>query len=124
MNKTIEITLRALGVNNSYKGFHFLIYGLRLAMTDPAILTYVCKGLYIEIAIRYHTTTTCVERNIRTVKEIIWTRGNSRLLTKIFGDLYGDSLPSNSVFIDMLAYYIKNNLLEEEQCVRYPGTRL
>lgn len=104
---SIEKTLRLLGLNNSYKGYNFLIYGIKLVIENPKLLTYICKGLYAEIAIYNNTTINCVERNIRTVKEVIWSSASQEILSDIFGDLYHQGIPSNAVFIDMLAYYIK-----------------
>lgn len=107
INKCIEETIRLLGLNNSYKGYNYLIYAIELTIDNPAILTYICKGLYLEIALYYNTTITCAERNLRTAKEVIWMKGNKELLKYIFGDTYSDTIPSNAVFIDLLAYYIK-----------------
>ncbi len=108
-DEATEMTLRLLGLNNSYKGFDFLRYGIPLVMQNPDILTYICKGLYTEIAIYHNTTVNCVERNIRTAKEVIWLNGNKTLLKDIFGKIYRYEIPCNAVFIDMLAYYIKNS---------------
>lgn len=113
IDEIIETTLRLLGLNNSYKGFNFLIYGIKLAMKHPSILTYICKGLYLEVAIHYGTSVNCVERNIRTAKEAIWHNGNKALLIKIFGKTYKYTPPSNAQFIDILAYYIKNQVAEQ-----------
>lgn len=110
IDEIIETTLRLLGLNNSYKGFSYLIYGINLAMKNPGILTYICKGLYLEIALHYETSVNCVERNIRTAKEAIWQNGNKTLLIQIFGKSYQYAPPSNAQFIDILAYYIKNQM--------------
>jgi len=108
VDKCIENTIRLLGLNSSYKGYNFLIYAIKLTIQKPEILTYICKGLYLEISIHYNTTITCAERNIRTAKEVIWINGNKKLLKKIFGNYYCYAIPSNAVFIDLLAYYIKD----------------
>lgn len=108
IDKCIETTIRLLGLNNSYKEYNFLIYAVKLTIENPEILTYICKGLYFEIAIHYNTTITCAERNIRTAKEVIWMNGNKKLLQYIFGNSYEYSIPSNAVFIDLLAYYVKS----------------
>ncbi len=107
-DEIIEVTLRKLGLTKSYKGFNYLLHAITLVLEDPDILTYICKGLYIEIAIRHGTTITCVERNIRTAKEVIWSSSNTGLLKSIFGDKYDSKVPNNAIFIDMLAYYIKS----------------
>lgn len=111
-NKFIETTLRILGLNKSYKGFNYLICAVNLVLEDSDILTYICKGLYVEIALQYDTSVASVERNIRTARKVIWNNGDKNTLNSIFGSMYHQSMPSNAVFIDKLAYYIKT--LSEE----------
>lgn len=96
--------LRRLGVNNSYKGFRYTAYGVSRAVHDPELLTYISKGLYIEIACRFHTTARCVERDIRTIVKIIWLHGNRKLLNKVFGTEL-EQKPRNRDFIDAVARY-------------------
>ena len=108
--KEIQTLLRKLNVNRTYKGFNYIIYGTQIVIEDPTLLTYICKGLYVEIAMHFNTTITCAERNIRTVKEIIWNRTDKELLYEIFNTFY---CPTNAEFIDSLAMYIKNEFNNE-----------
>lgn len=112
-SETIETTLRLLGLNNTYVGFFYLIYGIDVALKNPEVLTHVCKGLYIEIASRFHTSLHCAERNIRTARKAVFKSGNEELLFDIFGHVNKSDLPSNASFIDTLTYYIKHNLINE-----------
>lgn len=97
--------LRRLGVNNSYKGFRYTAYGIDRVIHDPDLLTYISKGLYVEVAGRYLTTVNCVERDIRTVVETIWEHGDRKLLNEIFGyDL--EKKPRNGAFLDAVAHYV------------------
>lgn len=59
--------LRRLGVNNSYVGFRYTVYGVIRAIANPELLIYISKGLYVEISAEYRTSIGCVERNIRTI---------------------------------------------------------
>ncbi len=106
-DKIIESTLRMLGLNKSYKGFNYLIYAINLVLQDSDILTYICKGLYVEIAVHYDTTVASVERNIRTAKNVVWINGDKNMLKSVFGSKYSLNIPNNAIFIDKLAYYIK-----------------
>lgn len=108
-----ERTLRLLGLNRSYKGFAFLKYGMKLVLEDPDILTYICKGFYVEVAAHFNTSVNCAERNIRTVKELAWQNGNEDVLRDIFGCLYGCEMPTNASFIDTLSCYVKNVMQNE-----------
>lgn len=109
-DKLIEKTLRRLGLNRSYKGFNYLICAINLVLVDSNSLNYICKGLYIEVALQYNTTVANVERNIRTAKKVIWFRCNKNILKDVFGDRYSLYMPNNANFIDMLADYIKSLL--------------
>lgn len=110
----IETTLRVMGLNKSYKGFNCLICAIILVMENPDILTYICKGLYVEIAIQCGTTVASVERNIRTAKEVIWRNCNENILRSIFKDQYNSKIPNNANFIDMLTDFIKLIINEEQ----------
>ena len=48
--------LRRLGVNNSYVGFGYTIHGIISTIHDPHLLTYISRGLYVEIAAHYQTS--------------------------------------------------------------------
>lgn len=96
--------LRSLGVNNSYKGFRYISYGGCLIIHNPELLNYISKGLYVEIAYRFHTTVGCVERNICTVVNTIWEHGNRKLMNEICG-FELEQRPRNGAFIDAVAHY-------------------
>ncbi|MBO4998860.1 MAG: sporulation initiation factor Spo0A C-terminal domain-containing protein [Lachnospira sp.] len=107
---TTRHTLRLLGINHSYKGYKYLILAIHLVYNDPDILTNICKGLYLEIACQFDTSASCVERNIRTIKNHLWECGDKAVLQKIFGDLYCCKVPTNATFIDALFYYIMETI--------------
>ncbi len=102
--------LRRLGVNSSYKGFWYTVFAVALALVNPMELTFVCKGLYLDIAVRFHTNPNCVERNIRTIKQIIWSYGDRQLLDDIFGSAPASKPLHNAAFIDLLSQYVKKQL--------------
>lgn len=97
--------LRNLGVNNAYKGFRYTVYGVCRVIQDPELLTYITKGIYVEIAIHHNTTVECVERDIRTIIKTIWEHGDKALLIMVFGKELNRK-PRNSAFIDALAHYV------------------
>lgn len=103
--------LRRLGVNNSYKGFRYTTYGTNLAIYDPDLLTYISKGLYVEIACRFLTSAGCVERDIRTVVKTIWENGDRALLNEVFGREL-EKKPHNGAFIDAVAHYVVEHYYE------------
>ena len=97
--------LRRLGVNNSYVGFRYTLYGVSCIVQDSSLLIYNSKGLYVEIAAHYQTSIGCVERNIRTIINTIWIHGNRELLNEIF-NFNLEQKPRNGAFIDALAHYV------------------
>ena len=115
-SKEIQKLLRNLGLNSSYKGFWQTVYAVNLAVEDPETLSCVCKGLYVDVASHFHTSIYCVERNIRTVKQIIWTFGNEDVIRQVFHCLPQNTAPSNTLFIDQLANYILDSA-EKDPCM-------
>lgn len=63
----IEYLIRALGIGATYRGYRYLNYGVKLCLRDEDYLLSVSKLLYPQIAKNYHTTSSSVERDIRTV---------------------------------------------------------
>lgn len=106
--------LRCLGVNNSYVGFRYTVYGIIRAIHEPELLIYISKGLYVEIAARYGTSTGCVERDIRTVINTVWLHGDRELLNRVFGFTV-DKRPRNGAFIDAMAQYVMNHYPEQNR---------
>lgn len=97
--------LRRLGVNNSYVGFRYTVYGVIRAIANPELLIYISKGLYVEISAEYRTSIGCVERNIRTIISTIWLHGDRTLLNQFFG-FELEQKPRNGAFIDALSHYV------------------
>lgn len=107
-NKNIEKLLRQLGATGNYKGFQYLLHGITLSIDNPGLLTYIYKGLYVDVAKDFRTTVGCVERDLRTIKRIMWQYGDKELLQIIFGSVAWNPKPvSNAEFIDGLVAYIK-----------------
>ncbi len=104
-----EKLLSLLGGNRSYKGFQLTALSIEKVIGNPEALTYLCKGLYMDLAARFHTSIYCVERNIRTIRLHIWKHGDRDLLREIFGPDLTARSPGNGVFIDRLSQYVKEH---------------
>lgn len=112
---TTKSVLHQLGIGKSYSGYDYILYAIELITHSESVLNSITKVLYIDIAKEYHTSQTCVERNIRKVIEVIWNHSeeNSSLITKIFGNKYLSHKPTNKEFLELLYEYIQlNNSLE------------
>ena len=73
--------------------------------------TLVTKDIYPEIAMKYDTTSSRVERAIRHAIEISWVRGDLKLMEDLFGHSidFERSKPTNSEFLTTIADRIKLN---------------
>jgi len=102
--------LRILGDNGGYLGFYYTATAIEIVM-DSGKTIYQCKWLYNEVAERYHTTPFCVERNIRTMVDMIWNYGNRQFLKELVPYPF-NAKPKNAQFIDGLVAYMAEH--EEE----------
>lgn len=99
-----------IGIPPNIRGYAFVIYSLELILENPNYMYSVTKGLYIDVAQHFHTRPTCVERAIRFAINSAWQYGNSEYINSIFANYVrvGREVPSNSVFLARLYYYITN----------------
>lgn len=112
-NLTAKNVLHQLGIGKTYSGYDYILHGLNLILQDENLLNCVTKTLYIDISKEYQTSSTCVERNIRKVIEVIWKNNqeNKRLIVGIFGTRYLKTKPSNKEFLELLYEYVKSRTL-------------
>lgn len=103
-NETQKLLWR-LGVNATYQGFDHIVYGVSLGARETERLERITKELYPEIAKQYNTSWKCVERDIRTVVEVIWNYGNRELLIEIYGEPL-EKRPKNAKFLKRLVRYL------------------
>ena len=75
----------------------------------PEIVGAITKELYPEIAQKYATTVSRVERAIRHAIEVAWNRGQIDMHEKLFGYTVNSNKgkPTNSEFIAMIADRIR-----------------
>ena len=71
--------LSRLGATPNYTGFRYIACAVHLCLEQPHRLLLVTKLVYPDIGRRYGTNWKAVERNIRTLGDIIW-RENRPLL--------------------------------------------
>lgn len=112
-NKKDEGNLEALvtnvihevGVPAHIKGYQYLREAIMMVVNDIDIINQITKQLYPEIADKYKTTPSRVERAIRHAIEVAWGRGQTDTVENIFGYTVSASKgkPTNSEFIAMIA---------------------
>ncbi len=106
-NLQISITkiLHELGLPSHIKGYQYIREGISIIYNNPEIVGGITKELYPEIAEKYDTTVSRVERAIRHAIEVSWNRGNWDLMEEIFGHSVDidKAKPTNSEFIVTVA---------------------
>ena len=100
--------LHELGVPSHIKGYQYIREGILLLYKNSDIMG-ITKELYPEIASKYDTSVSRVERAIRHAIEVSWNRGNLELMEEIFGHSvdYDKAKPTNSEFIITVADKLK-----------------
>lgn len=109
LKQAITTLLHSLGIPSHIKGYMYIRDGVSLMYNDPSMIGAITKELYPEIASKYDTTTSRVERAIRHAIEVSWTRGDYELMEEIFGHSvdYDRAKPTNSEFIATIADKLK-----------------
>ena len=76
-----------------------------MAIENVEVINQITKSLYPDLAKKYHTTPSRVERAIRHAIEVAWNRGKLEATEKIFGYTINANKgkPTNSEFIAMIA---------------------
>ena len=97
--------LHELGVPSHIKGYQYIRDGIMMLYERPDVIGGITKELYPEVASKYGTTVSRVERAIRHAIEVSWNRGNWQLMEEIFGHSVDidKAKPTNSEFIVTVA---------------------
>ncbi len=105
LDTDITSILHEVGVPAHIKGYIYLREAITMVYHNLDLLGSITKVLYPEVAEKYCTTASRVERAIRHAIEIAWIRGNVEAISEIFSYTisYNKSKPTNSEFIAMIA---------------------
>ena len=97
--------IHEVGVPAHIKGYQYLREAIMMVIKDIDVLNQITKSLYPQIAQRFETTPSRVERAIRHAIEVAWGRGEQDMVENIFGYTVSASKgkPTNSEFIAMIA---------------------
>ena len=85
METLVTSIIHEIGVPAHIKGYQYLREAILIAVDDMDVINAVTKVLYPEVAKRYGTTASRVERAIRHAIEVAWDRGDLETLQKYFG---------------------------------------
>lgn len=106
-NLQVSITkmLHELGIPSHIKGYSYIREAVNIIFKDPSVIGGITKELYPELAGKFNTTVSRVERAIRHAIEVSWNRGNLDFMEELFGfsvDI-DKAKPTNSEFIVTIA---------------------
>ena len=105
LDASITSIIHEIGVPAHIKGYMYLREAISMVYNDIELLGSITKVLYPDIAKKFNTTASRVERAIRHAIEVAWSRGNIESISSLFGYTVSMSKakPTNSEFIAMVA---------------------
>lgn len=112
LEELVTSIIHEVGVPAHIKGYQYVREAIMITVEDMDVINSVTKVLYPEVAKRYHTTPSRVERAIRHAIEVAWDRGDLETLQKFFGYTVSNAKgkPTNSEFIAMISDRIRLKL--------------
>jgi two-component system response regulator (stage 0 sporulation protein A) len=109
----VEVTniIHEMGIPAHIKGYQYLREAIMMVVEEVDLLGSVTKILYPQIAIKFDTTSSRVERAIRHAIEVAWSRNNIETIKKFFGYTINTERgkPTNSEFIALVADRLRLN---------------
>ena len=110
----IKVTniIHEIGVPAHIKGYQYLRDGIIMVVNNIEVINQITKQLYPDLAKKYKTTPSRVERAIRHAIEVAWNRGQLETVESIFGYTVNSNKgkPTNSEFIAMIADKLRLDL--------------
>ena len=109
LEEIITEIIHDVGVPAHIKGYQYLREAILMSVEDMDMLNSVTKILYPEVAKKYRTTPSRVERAIRHAIEVAWSRGKVETIESMFGYTVsqGKGKPTNSEFIALITDKIR-----------------
>ena len=113
LESAVTDLLHEIGIPAHIKGYQYLREAILFTLRDADASAGITKVLYPEIAKRFSTTSTCVERAMRRAIEVAWDRGDEEVRQKIFrGTISGNKgKPTNGEFIAMIAEHVSRQII-------------
>ena len=110
----IRELLLELGAPDHLVGHPYVVQGILLAVRDRTYIDSITSGLYPQLAAMFDTTASRVERAIRHLIEVTWSRGDWDTLNRYFGNTISAERgkPTNGEFIARMSNIINQRLRE------------
>ena len=109
LEELVTSIIHEVGVPAHIKGYQYVREAIMITVENMDVINSVTKVLYPEVAKRYNTTASRVERAIRHAIEVAWDRGDLETLQRFFGYTVSNAKgkPTNSEFIAMISDRIR-----------------
>ncbi len=115
LESRVTAIIHEIGVPAHIKGYHYLREAILYSIDNLDAINAVTKVLYPEVAKRFNTTPSRVERAVRHAIEVAWDRGDLDTLQKYFGFTVSNikGKPTNSEFIAMISDRLRLQMKEQ-----------
>ena len=106
--------LLEMGTPDHLVGHPYVVEAVLMAVENRYYINNITFGLYPQIAAKFDTTATRVERGIRHLIEVTWIRGDMDILCRFFGNTVNPQRgkPTNGEFIARLANLVQQQMRE------------
>ena len=108
----IRELLLELGAPDHLVGHPYTVQAILLVVQDRTYIDSITFGLYPQLAAKFDTTAARVERAIRHLVEVTWTRGDWDVLGRYFGNTVSPDRgkPTNGEFIARLTNIVRQQM--------------
>ena len=106
--------LLELGAPDHLVGHPYVVQAVLMCLENRMYIDNITFGLYPQLAAAFDTTAARVERAIRHLVEVTWTRGDVDVLMRYFGNTVSPDKgkPTNGEFIARITNIIKLRMKE------------
>ena len=110
----VHALLMEMGVPDHLVGHPYVVQAILLVVENRDFIDNITFNLYPQLAARFNTTPSRIERGIRHAIELTWTRGNLDVITHYFGNnISADKgKPTNGEFLARTANIVKLRMRE------------
>lgn len=108
----IRQVLLEVGAPDHLAGHPYVVQGVLLVLENWEYMNNVMSGLYPRLAELFDSTPSRIERSIRHVIEVAWSRGDLDVLERYFGNTVSASKgkPTNSEFMARVANIVRQRM--------------
>ncbi|MCD2492889.1 sporulation initiation factor Spo0A C-terminal domain-containing protein [Lacrimispora sp. NSJ-141] len=108
VSNDIHAMLYSVGVSQCYRGYDYFITAISMIMEDSRKLHNIQREVYRPIAQQNNTSVQNVEKDIRTIRNVIMRNGGADMLEEMTGCRFRhENMPYPKEIIEIFAKYCK-----------------